>query len=76
MGHMAGAAGVEPAHARVKVSCLTAWLRPIGAASQSGINSGGYALEKTTAAKLAAACAYGVDSGIRTHDLQGHNLAL
>ena len=28
MGQVAGAAGVEPAHARVKVSCLTAWLRP------------------------------------------------
>ena len=25
---MAGAAGVEPANARVKVWCLTAWLRP------------------------------------------------
>ena len=26
---MAGAAGVEPANAGVKVPCLTAWLRPI-----------------------------------------------
>ena len=25
---MAGATGIEPVHARVKVSCLTAWLHP------------------------------------------------
>ena len=26
--HLAGVAGFEPTHARVKVSCLTAWLHP------------------------------------------------
>ena len=25
---MAGAAGIEPAHAGIKTPCLTAWLRP------------------------------------------------
>ena len=36
MTEMAGVAGFEPTHARVKVLCLTAWLHPFKYSSTNG----------------------------------------
>ena len=57
---VAEVAGFEPTHTGVKVPCLTAWLRPI-TMTEPPMNF----FRKS-----------GVSSGARTHDLQGHNLAL
>ncbi len=66
--YMAGTAGFEPADAGVKVPCLTAWLRP---------NIKKVCLLKYAKRKALRKLQFnGVADGIRTHDLQGHNLAL
>ncbi len=59
---LAGTAGFEPASAGVKVPCLTAWRRPN--------------IKIRKAEALRNGTLNGVADGIRTHDLQGHNLAL
>ena len=63
MGQKAGVAGLEPANAGVKVPCLTTWLHPNAGylvAAPRGMSEG----------------KNGVSSGIRTHGIQSHNLAL
>ena len=70
---MAGAAGVEPARARVKVSCLTAWLRP----NKDPPNHVAPNFRKKRPPEGGRFARFGGGGkGIRTLDLQGHNLAL
>ncbi len=63
---LAGTAGFEPASAGVKVPCLTAWRRPNILFYTKIRKALGFAYNSLN----------GVADGIRTHDLQGHNLAL
>ena len=66
---MAGMAGFEPTHARVKVWCLY----------QLGyipVSSRGLRETKPEREIPVPASLHGVDDGARTHDLQSHNLAL
>ena len=56
---MAGMAGFEPTHAGVKVLCLTAWRHP-----HVIVRTPGYKKRNWN----------GVGEGIRTLDLQSHNL--
>ena len=62
---MAGGVGFEPTHARVKVLCLTAWLRPYKMWLFIFFVFKAFAMQMN-----------GVDSEVRTHGIQGHNLAL
>ena len=70
---VAGMAGLEPANARVKVWCLTAWRHPNVSGRQG----------KTCPSLVCAfpglwhrgrRLLYGVSDGTRTHGLQSHNL--
>jgi hypothetical protein len=36
---MAGVAGLEPAHGRIKTSCLTTWLYPYESGGNDGIRT-------------------------------------
>ena len=71
MGHilMAGVAGLEPTHARVKVWCLTDLATPqcyLGLAHLGGFEPPAHGLEVRCSILLSYRCLYGAGEGNRT----------